>query len=63
MIRCQARGNLSQLLDFSPRVKNFVSMYLLYKVDNQIEVNLTMNFGSRNKETELTFGVIAKFDF
>jgi hypothetical protein len=38
-------------------------MYLLYKVDNQIEVNLTMNFGSRNKETELTFGVIAKFDF
>jgi hypothetical protein len=53
MIHFQARGNLCQRLDFSATVKNLFP-FIYYRGDDKIEVNLTTNFGSRDKEKELT---------
>jgi hypothetical protein len=52
-IHCQSRGDLWQGLDFSTRVKNLFP-FICYRGDNKIEVNLTMNFGSRDKEKKST---------
>jgi hypothetical protein len=49
------------MVGFHPNAKNLFP-FVYYRGDNRTYVNLTKNFGSRDKEKESTFGVIAKFD-